>query len=194
MEAGRRFGSDGEEERAVERLGAANRGATRNIARGPLFHPLKENWQDARFDESAREKNEEKERGLAGYNGTKLLWILEPCRPALVFAIDDLLHRMQILLLINTSASADLSCPSFSLGLSVLRVRLTRRPAVGALTVDWGTRRRRFEWIFESADFVSATEPEIDGRVDTLRGAASLDRIARRKLENCAFATCNSVV
>lgn len=69
-----------EERRAVERLGAANRGATRNIARGPLFHPLKENWQDARPDESGRETETERgsvaERargGLAGYNGTKLL-------------------------------------------------------------------------------------------------------------------------
>lgn len=28
-------------------MGAANRGATRNIARAPLFHPLKESWQGA---------------------------------------------------------------------------------------------------------------------------------------------------
>lgn len=51
---------------------------------------------------------------LAGYNGTKLLWILDPRRTALLLAIGDLLHRMQILFLINTSASADLSCLSFN--------------------------------------------------------------------------------
>ena len=45
-----------------ESLGAANRGATRNIAREPLFHPLKENWQNARRDESVREKERERER------------------------------------------------------------------------------------------------------------------------------------
>ena len=69
-----------------KRLGAANRGATRNIARGPLFHPLKESWQGARPGESVTRRNRAegrtdregwRRRGrrevLAGYNGTKLL-------------------------------------------------------------------------------------------------------------------------
>lgn len=72
-----------------KRLGAANRGATRNIARGPLFHPLKESWQGAQPGESVTRRNGRNgqregriervekggrlEGGLAGYNGTKLL-------------------------------------------------------------------------------------------------------------------------
>lgn len=80
-------GGGGRAER--KRLGAANRGATRNIARGPLFHPLKESWQGAQPGESVTRRNGRNgqregriervekggglEGGLAGYNGTKLL-------------------------------------------------------------------------------------------------------------------------
>lgn len=62
-------------------MGAANRGATRNIARGPLFHPLKESWQGAQpagrkcDGETGEAKDGDRGGGggLAGYNGTKLL-------------------------------------------------------------------------------------------------------------------------